>query len=318
MPNPHQIKFAQIAKNKVESFLQSNPHYTQQGVSQPNQGATNHVVFLQSDTGKHVLKIFCQLERKERERFALQHWQEIGFVPQIIWDEEPDSLLITYVPGDFLNMQTGPPEKLAEICFEVGQAFGKLSRISWTDEHQKTFQSTKYGERTIDLKSWLEQGIEQARSYQNPNFQSKYWQESINFVEQNIDTILSQPRYLCHGDAGHIHVSSDHFIGIYDTEMCFVGCQAMQLSLILNSNGLRRFFAEDLTRWNAFCNGWQTITNQNWTTSDFEAVIAAHNWRCWQQILSYSPDPKTKTYHNRIETAKQIVYGMCDTTIIGS
>jgi len=307
MPNEKQLQFTTTAKSKIAIFLKEHPKYAQEGVEQPSQGATNHVAFLRRNNELCVIKVFCQPERKARECFALQHWQQTGLVPKLLWQNDQDMIINTYLPGVFLTDYEETNKNLLTACYKAGEAFGHLAQTPWTHKNQTVFSDPIYGKRTIDLEQILNDNLQQAKSFSNPKFQDPFWHESLDFVQEHMSAILSQPRFLCHGDAGHILVTPHQTINIFDLEMCFVGNTALQLSYILNSNGLRRLFDADKKRWQAFCSGWEEMTQNHLTETDHQAIIAAHNLRCWHQLLTYSNNPKPKTYRTRIEMAQNIV-----------
>jgi len=99
MPDDWPRRFTREALAKVDAYIAAHPGYTRQGVEQPKQGATNRVIYARRDHELVVFKVFCEVERKERECFALRHWQETGLVPELIWDADPRMIVTSHLPG---------------------------------------------------------------------------------------------------------------------------------------------------------------------------------------------------------------------------
>ncbi|MBL7200711.1 MAG: hypothetical protein ISS56_11210 [Anaerolineae bacterium] len=47
------------ARTKVDAFIAQHPGYTRDGVQQPEQGATNQVIFARRGDERVIFKVFC-------------------------------------------------------------------------------------------------------------------------------------------------------------------------------------------------------------------------------------------------------------------
>jgi len=293
MPNDWATQFTQEALAKVDAFIATHSGYTRQGVEQPAQGATNRVVFARRGDGPVVFKVFCNAERKERECFAFNHWQETGLVPELIWDADPRMIVTSYVPGDFLPAAREVDGEVAwrKACRETGRAIGSLTRVPLSAADRATFESRFY-EGLGSLEAYLARIIELGRSIQarDPDFSDGFWRESLDFIETQLDGILSQPPVLYHQDPGNLHVRQGRFMGFFDLEMCRVGCTAMQLASSLGMLGGEK------AGWDPFREGWEAATNARLGPGDRRTAAAAQHLLQWREIsryLSYDGTPGT-------------------------
>src|SRR3569623_1958780 len=94
---------ADPALARVDAFIASHPDYSRDGIDPPGQGATIRVFYARRYDERVVFKVFCDAERKERECFALKHWQSTGLVPRLLWDDDPCMIVMSFVPGDWLH-----------------------------------------------------------------------------------------------------------------------------------------------------------------------------------------------------------------------
>ena len=294
MPNDWATQFTTEALGKVDAFIAEHPGYTRQGVQQPEQGATNRVVFARRGDDLVVFKVFCEAERKERECFGLRHWQETGLVPELIWDADPRMIVTSYVPGLYLRAAREVDGEVAwlEACREIGKAIGSLTRVPLAAAGRATFESRFY-DGLGTLEAYLGRILELGRSIhaRDPNFHDDFWKESLDFIRAQLDGILSQPRVLYHQDVGNLHIRQGRFVGFFDLEMCRVGCAAMQLG---SSLGL--FDEGKAAGWDPFCEGWETATNRPLDPDDLRVAVAAQHLLCWREIsryLSYDGTPGT-------------------------
>ena len=139
-------QFAAEALTKVDAFIAGHHGYTRDGVEQPEQGATNRVVFARCDGDVVVFKVFCNRERRDREYFALKHWQETCLVPKLIWHADPRMIVTTHIPGVNLAAARGihGEDAWRQACRETGGAIGSLTRIPLSDADRAAFESRFY------------------------------------------------------------------------------------------------------------------------------------------------------------------------------
>lgn len=277
----------------VDAFIVENPEYSRQGVEQPGQGATNWVVFARRGDPLVVFKVFCDVERKERECFALRHWAETGLVAQLIHDVDPRTIVMSYIPGQYLpeSRELHGDATWRQACRETGKAIGTLTRVPLSAPGRGGFESRFYGELGV-LEAYLGRIIELGRSVQarDPDFQDAYWKQNLDFIESQLATIYSRPRILYHQDVGNLHIQDGRFMGFFDLEMCVVGCEAMQLASSLGMLG------GDKVGWQHFREGWEAATSVPLSHEDRCAAAAAHHLLCWREIsryLSYDGTPGT-------------------------
>ena len=287
---------AEEALAKVDAFIAERPAYSREGVEQPSQGATNHVVFALRGDRRVVFKVFCAADRKERECFALRHWVTTGLVPELIWDADPTMIVMSHVPGVHLaaarELEGEAPWR--EACQEVGRAIGSLTRVTLSAADRADFE-VRFYEGLGTLEAYLRRILELGGSVQarDPDFRGAFWRHNLDAIEAELDGIFAQPRVLYHQDVGNLHVQRGRFMGFYDLEMCRVGCAAMQLA---SSFGMLR---GDATGWALFRQGWEAVTGAPLGPNDRRAAAAAHHLLCWREItryLSYDGTPGTG-YH---------------------
>ena len=233
MPNDWPTQFTQIAHSKVGALMAQHPEYTRDGISQPSQGSTNRICFLRHGDEIVVVKVFCEIERKERECFALRHWQSTGLVPELICDFDPVTIVMSYVPGGWLrdSRKNGEETAWLDACRATARAIATLTTVPISAAACTAFES-RFCRDAPTLDSYLRRILELGRgvSQRDPDFQGTFWRNSLDFAEAQLPVILSQPRVLYHQDAGNLHVLQGRFMGFFDLEMCQIGCAAMQLA----------------------------------------------------------------------------------------
>jgi hypothetical protein len=294
VPDDWDTQFTTEALTRVDAFIAQHPELTRQGVEQPGQGATNRVIFARRGDSLVVFKVFCEVERKERECFGLRHWQETGLVPELIWDADANMILTSYVPGTHLHAarELDGEAVWREACRETGKAVGTLACVPLGSVSQATFESSFYG-KLGTLEAYLGRILDLGRSIhaRDPDFGESFWGDSLDFIGTQLDYILCQPRLLYHQDVGNLHVRGGRFLGFYDLEMCRVGCVSMQLGASL---GL--FVDCGEAGWEPFCGGWERATHKALGYDDLKAAEAVQHLLCWREIsryLSYDGTPGT-------------------------
>jgi hypothetical protein len=279
------------AQTKVDAFIAQHPGYTLDGVEQPRQGATNQVLFARRGDERVVLKVFCTTERKERECFALRHWQKTGLVPELIWDADPSLIVTSYIPGVNLpaarEAHGGAAWRAA--CRQAGRAIGSLTRVPLSASDRAAFESRFY-DGLGALEAYLGRILELGRGIhsRDPDFGQRFWGESLDFCRAELCGILSQPQVLYHQDPGNLHVQQGRFMGFFDLEMCRVGGAAMQLASSLGMLQGRR------VGWECFRQGWEDATGTPLSLDDLRAATAASHLLHWREIsryLSYDGTP---------------------------
>ena len=286
-------RFTNEALAMVDAFLAKHPQYTRSGVEQPQQGATNRVIFARRGEELVVFKVFCDTERKARESFAYRHWRETCLVPELIWDDAPRMIVMPFLPGTHLpaSREVDGEAPWREACREVGGAIGALTRVPLSTADRADFESRFY-DGLGTLESCLGRIVELSRGVhaRDPDFGDDFWRNSLDFVDSQVADIFSQPRCLYHQDVGNLHVQHGQFMGFYDLEMCRVGCAAMQLASSLGVLGGKS------VAWGLFREGWETATGRPLALNDLTATAAAHHLLCWREIcrhLSYDGTPGT-------------------------
>jgi len=284
MPNDWATQFTKEALAKGDAFIAEHPGYTQDGVEQPEQGATNRVIFARRGDDLVVFKVFCNAERKDRECFALRHWRETGLVPELIWDADPRMIVMSHVPGVNLPAAREVHGEIAwrEACRRTGRAIGSLTRVSLGASDRAAFESRFY-DGLGTLEAYLGRILELGRSIhgRDPDFREGFWQESLDLIDVQLDGILSQPRVLYHQDPGNLHVEQGRFMGFFDLEMCRAGGAAMQLA---SSLGMLKGEKEG---WEPFCQGWEAATDAPLGPDDRRAALAANHLLHWREISRY-------------------------------
>lgn len=293
MSNDWATHFTQDALAKVDAFIAEHPEYSRDGVPQPGQGSTNRVMFARSGDRLVVLKVFCEVERKERECFGLRHWRDTGLVPELIWEADPTLIVMSHVPGVYLSQapEADGEEAWRAACREVGRAIGRLTRVPLSAADRTAFESRFYRDAPT-LEAYLGRILSLGRSIneRDPDFRDDFWRASLDFAEAELPGILAQPPVLYHQDAGNLHVRHGRFMGFFDLEMCRVGCAAMQLASSLG------MLEGDEAGWEPFFQGWEAATQAPLGSKDRRAAAAAGHLLDWREIsryLSYDGTPGT-------------------------
>ncbi len=286
-------EFTERALAKVDAFIEKYAGYTQDGVEQPHQGATNRVVFARRGNDLVVFKVFCTTERRDREVYALRHWRDTGLVPGLLWDDDPTMIVTTHIPGIglFAVRDAYDDATWREACGNLGRVIGSLMRVPLSDETRAAFESRFY-EGLGSLEAYLGRIVELGRSIHrlDRDFQGGFWAESLNFIEVQLPRILSQPRVLYHQDPGNHHFDGSRFRGFFDLEMCRVGGAAMQLAYCVE---MLRGSQEG---WHHFCESLETTTGAKLSEDDRLAIAAAAHLLSWRVIcryMSYDGNPGT-------------------------
>ena len=291
MPDDWPSRFTREALARVDAYIAAHPEYTLRGVEKPAQGATNRVIFTRRDGELIVFKVFCEAERKERECFALRHWQETGLVPELICDMDPQMIVTSYLPGVSLPAAREAYGEAAwrKACRSVGRSVASLLGVPLGSAERTDFESRFYdGLGTFE--TYLGRICDLAHSIhrRDSDFSGCFWQESLDLIESQLSSILAQPRGLYHQDVGNLHVERGRFVGFFDLEMCRVGGAAMQLAAAL---GMLQGRQEGWTR---FRTGWEEVSGAPLGGSDRMAALAASHLLHWREIsryLSYDGTP---------------------------
>jgi aminoglycoside phosphotransferase len=274
----------ELALSAVDAYIARHPGLTRQGVPQPGQGATNYVVFVRRDETLLVCKVFCEQERKERERFALLHWRRTGLVPALIADVEPAMLVTSYVPGEYLVDATRVEgaEAWRAACRDTGRAVGALARVPLSDADRDAFTARYYG-GLGRLDAYLGRIVDLGHSVcaRDPDYRDPFWRRNLAFVEDHLDGVYAQPRVLYHQDVSNLHVQGGRFRGFFDLEMCRVGGRAMQLAAAVS------MFRGQEKGWDLFCAGWEEATGIALDQRERHAIAAAHHLLRWREITRY-------------------------------
>jgi len=278
---------------KVDAFIAEHPEYSRQGVQQPGQGSTNRVVFAKRRDNPVVFKIFCEVERKERECFGLRHWCATGLVPELIWDADPRMIVMAHVPGVYLSQAREAEGDAAwrDACRHTARAIATLTRVPLTAQDRTAFESRFYQEQPT-LAAYLSRILELGRAVhaRDPDFRDAFWRENLDYIEAQISGILAQPAVLYDQDVGNLHVQHGRFAGFFDLEMCRVGCAAMQLGSSLD------LVQEEDGTWELFREGWEGVIGSSLGPADRNAAAAASHFLAWRRItrwISYDGTPGT-------------------------
>ena len=283
--------FTQQALSIVDAYIAAHAQVTRRGVPQPGQGATNRVVFARDNRERLVFKVFCQRERKQRERFAFRHWQPTGLIPRLIADVDEITILISHLPGGYLHesRHTNPAPLFRRACYETGRAVGTLTRVPLSAADRAEFESRFY-DQLGPLETYLSRILELGRGIQarDPGFQDVFWRDNLDRIEEQLPRLYTQPRVLYHQDVSNLHVHEGHFVGFFDLEMCRVGCAEMQLASALGMLG------GEQTAWEPFRAGWEDAFGESLDADQRRLTLAAYSllqWRVISRYLSYDGTP---------------------------
>ena len=294
-----QTQFTEAAFARVDAFTADHPEISRDRVPQPGQGATNRVIFARRGgrrgdsrgDSRLVFKVFCTPERKARETFGLRHWAETGLVPRLLYDVDDRMIVTSHIPGDYLHesWQTEGEAAWHAACAATGRAIATLARVPLSDTDRIGFEARFY-EGLGPLEAYLSRILDLGHriASRDPDFRDCFWKDSLDFIEQQLDAILSQPRVLYHQDAANLHVQGGSFMGCFDLEMCRVGCDAMQLGA---ASGV---FLGHPEGWRAFRQGWEAANDAPLSLQECHAAAAAGHLLAWREIsryLSYDGTP---------------------------
>lgn len=291
MPDDWASQFAAQAMARVNALVAEHPEYTCQGVPQPGQGSTNRVVFARRGKELVVFKVFCEVERKAREIFAFHHWRDRGLVPRLIADVDEYMLVMSHISGMYLHefREIADEGDWRRACREAGEAIGGLTCVPLYADVQADFESRFYGDLG-ELGDYLSRILELGRQIhaRDPDFRDAFWGDNLEFMASHLETILAQPRILYHQDVSNLHIHKGHFSGMFDLEMCRVGCAAMQLASAVG------MFRGQESGWAAFLEGWAGDVQRPLISDDRQAAAAGACLLLWREIsryLSYDGTP---------------------------
>jgi hypothetical protein len=176
-------------------------------------------------------------------------------------------------------------------CLETGKAIGSLTLVPLSVNDRIAFE-TRFYDDLGPLEAYLGRILELSRGVhaRDPDFQGDFWRQSLDFVEEHLEEIFSQPRILYHQDVSNLHVQSRRFMGFFDLEMCRVGCAAMQLASAFG------MLEGERAAWEPFRKGWEIATGKPLRRADLNAAAAANQLLHWREIcryLSYDGTPGT-------------------------
>ena len=284
----HRAEMEKQAYPAVERFLQYHPEYALAANQSGSQSVTNYVIFgrrILERGGEQpvVFKYFCQDERKEREVYALRHFGTTGVVPQLLEDYDKRLIVQSRIPGNWFSHPANPAFGSFEaqrMGYTLGQATAKLLSMPLSAQAAQEYESRFYeGQPLVDYlreildASWMIH--ERVDRYQSPIFAS-----SLKHIEANLPYILNQKRLLYHQDAMNMHFLDSNFSGFFDLEMCRVGTEAMQIG------SLWTIFAT-LGIWDAFVQGYATISGRELDEQDLAAGRAFAHFLVWRYISRY-------------------------------
>jgi len=278
-------KRLRIAQARVDAFIRKNPDCSREGVKQPSQGVNNLVVFARKDDRMIVFKAFIWPEFKARECYAMRHWQKTGLVPELLCDLDSEKMIImSWLEGDFLGnsiREEEGEEAWRNACRTTGHAAGSLTRVPMTDAQKTDFESRFHEGSTLE--GYLGQILSLGRSVQSrdPDFRDQFWKDNLDFMEEQQEAILAQPRVLYHEDVGNLHVHAGRFVGFFDLEMSRVGCAAMQLGTLLKEVVCRQ------GEWDSFRKGWEEASGRQLSLGEKRAAVAASHFLSWRIITRY-------------------------------
>ena len=286
-----QTQFTETAFDKVDAFTADHPEISRDGVPQPGQGATNRVIIARRGDGLVVFKVFCTPERKARETFGLRHWVETGLVPRLLYDVDDRMIATSYIPGNYLHESWGTEGGTAwqAACRAAGRTIATLAQVPLSDSDRISFEARFY-EGLGPLEAYLSRILDLGHRItgRDPDFRDCFWKDSLDFIEQQLDTILSQPRLLYHQDVSNLHVQGGGCAGCFDLEMCRVGCAAMQLGAAAG------MFLTHPEGWRDFREGWEATIGACLSPQEHHAAAAAGHLLAWREIsryLSYDGTP---------------------------
>jgi hypothetical protein len=284
----HRAEMEKQAYPAVKRFLQQHPEYAIDANQSGSQSATNYVIFgrrLLDHGGEQpvIFKYFCQNERKAREVYALRHFAETGIVPQLLVDYDKRLIVQSRIPGGWFSHPANPAFGSVEaqrMGYTLGQATAKLLSVPLSAQAAQTYESRFYdGQPLVEYlreildASWMIH--ERVGCYQGAVFGN-----SLTYIGANLPYILNQKRLLYHQDAMNMHFLDGNFSGFFDLEMCRVGTEAMQIG------SLWTIFVA-LGVWDAFAQGYVTISERELCEEDLAAGRAFAHFLVWRYISRY-------------------------------
>lgn len=285
----HRAAMERQAWPVVERFVQDHPQYRVDANQSGSQSVTNYVIFGHrkdhSGDQRVIFKYFCRDERKQRELFALRHFAATGLVPQLLEDEGPRLIVISYISGTFLPRPEDDPAAFQAVDRQVmgrtlGAATAQLVNTPLTAEAAQEFENRFYDGET--LPAYL-QGILQASQAIHQRvacYQGELFGRSLALIEENLPFILAQPRLLYHQDAANMHFVGSRFSGFFDLEMCRVGTEAMQIGSL--GHVMAPYGVQD-----GFTQGFADVTGRVLNAEDWAASRAFAHFMVWRYISDY-------------------------------
>jgi hypothetical protein len=281
--------FPTQAYRRIDAFIEENPGYTRAGVPQPSQGSTNCVVFGRLGEKLVVFKVFCEVERKQRECFAFEHWHATSLVPELLWADDPSMIIMSHVPGKSLG-EIHEADRL-DYHRDIGRAVARLVSVPISESTRASFEARFHQKESGTFEAYLQRILDMGRGVQelDGDFADGYWRESLDFIEAQLPFLLAQPRVLYNQDAGNCHMEDGVVTGFFDLEMCRIGIAVMQIAAAPGP-------FDGAAEWRAFRAGWEEVIGRGITREEINAVSAAKQFLGWREItryLSYDGTPGT-------------------------
>lgn len=282
----HIRQHRQLMKNRatpaINRLVEMHPEYAIDPDQSGSASVTNYVIFGRRGDELVVFKYFYDQERRAREIYGLKHWTPTGIVPRLYHDDGDLLIVIERFPGAFLPRPS--EESFAEVDREVagyslGVATAKFCMTPIRAAAAHDFESRFYDGQKLEeyFAKIIGAGrsiVEKVEAYGADTFL-----RSLDFLEEQLASILAQPRMLYHQDA-QMHFADSRFCGFFDLEMCRVGTQAMQFGSMWGQ------FAE-CEHWSHFARGFASESGVQLTREDFEMGRAFAHFMVWRYITRY-------------------------------
>ena len=274
----------ELATAAATEYIQSHPDFSLDA-DQPELvevqlqgGGTNFVLWGHHREQPVIFKYYHEdwgARRWRNEHACLLHFAATGWVPAIHATVPERLIIMTCLPGRFLNQEVDSGEldddALAALGHELGRAVGSLVNTPLLQHGDGYVISRDYA-----LMNWKPDLCETVRFYMDLRRRDQtlsaagadpFYDASLSLVERQIDRISGQRHVIFHEDF-HCFVHRGKLQGFFDLEMARLGTELMQLERVF------RQCAPDGLHWSYVLSGYGEETGRDLDDDDYVFMLA--------------------------------------------
>jgi aminoglycoside phosphotransferase len=266
------------AETVVAELTRAHSQYTVSDRQPEYRGGTNQILFGKCDGTPIVYKYFVTPERFRNEIASLRHFAPTGLVPAILYEQDERLLVMARLSGQdlFAELPTLNAGEVAALSRNLGKSLVALSSVK-PPPKLNTFTIFEWG---ADMPVLLGHYLSQCRLMQKdvPDYQTPLFDQSLAWLEAEIDVIGEEETLLYHEDLSNMCVAGDRVTGFYDLEMARVGTISLQLGQALSLCGEGRLSWRDLVQ------GYESQSGRKLTERNLQSILAMSHFYHWIRI----------------------------------